>query len=173
MKEQLTLGRGSSAAPDVAVFSGQHGAGFFRTPAQRLPKTMRVSVGAIQWRICRKYDRLGLQELWQAKHVSFMADATLLGKLEQMVWMVVVRTPSGTSVAFCLSPQRSSGEKTEPLPFASDQLVNRSRPPLAALETCPSPATSEVAARCPFLGPKIFELFLALVFTFHAFLSVS
>ena len=62
------------------------------------------------------YDHVGLQELWQAKHVSFMADATLLGKLEQMVWMVVVRTPSGTWIAFCLLPQCSSGKKLKPNP---------------------------------------------------------
>ena len=67
-------------------------------------------------------------------------------------------------------------QKTEPqplMPFASDQLVNRFRLPLAAFEACPSPATSEVAARCHFLGPKIFVLFLVSVFTFNAFLCVS
>ena len=44
---------------------------------------------------------------------------------------------------------------------------------LAAFETCLSPATSEVDARCHFLGPKIFVLFLVSVFIFNAFLSVS
>ena len=62
------------------------------------------------------YDHVGLQALWQAKRVSFMADATRLGKLEQMVWMVVVRAPSGTWIVFCSSPQCSSGKKLNPNP---------------------------------------------------------